>query len=247
MDEDRLIAAEKQILAAAVRWGKRPRRALRFFADMQHLGAPTRLIDATLDPEIAAWFAVEPRPEDDGHDGLVMAWGLVPRTKRWEEPKPIPDDGRRPFWHDWSAEVRLKVDWGTGTRTRAWFPPATNERMRAQRAGFLIEAGPIISDAVANVFEEALGKDWRPSEISRATSVVGLPSRHDRVAQPNAANLVPLFTYRIAPDAKPAIREYLTRKGLLEQTIYPDVSGLVHHLQREFGPTTKKPGPQDRP
>lgn len=122
--------------------------------------------------------------------------------------------------------------WGTGSRTWSWFPAPLNERMRAQRAGFMLEASPIFSERVLGVFADALGEDWTASEIAAATTVLGLPSRHDVPAKPNDANIVPVFSLRIAASAKAPIREYLATKGLTEDRIYPDQSGFVAHLRR---------------
>lgn len=238
VDEARLVSAEIETLSAARRWGLRTRRPLEFFAKLQHNGAPTRLLDATVDPEIAAWFAVEADPALDEVDGMVIGWGRVPRTAQIlsGQEDAFPESRDVPFWHAWTTDdERHRVDWGTGTKTWTWFPPALSERMRAQRAGFLLEAGPILTDDVVAVFSDALSQDWRGSEIARATSIVGLPSRHDVLTKANAANLVPVFTLRILKDAKRPIREYLELKGLTYATVYPDLGGLVQHLRGPFG------------
>ena len=239
VDEDRLVTAESSALHSAREWGMRARRPTEFFAKLQHHGAPTRLLDATVDPEVAVWFAVEAHPELDEVDGLVLGWGRAPRigTDVVESAESAPNEDGVPFWHAWTnSEQRHRVDWGTGTRTWTWFPPALSDRMRAQRAGFLIEAGPILTDDVVDVFSEELSLDWRASEIARATSIVGLPSRHDVLTKPNGANLVPVFSFRILATAKREIRDYLAKKGLTYSAVYPDLGGLVQHLTGPFGP-----------
>ncbi|WP_136031629.1 FRG domain-containing protein [Microbacterium sp. PF5] len=240
VDEDRIVAAEIEELRQAERWGQDLTRPLNFFAELQHHGAPTRLIDVSTDPEMACWFAVEEHPEHDGADGLVLAWGRSPRVGRHVA---APNEnlpalfGDTPFWHAWEDnEHRRPADWGTGTRTWTWFPPALSDRMRAQRAGFLLEAGPILTSDVVEVFTDVLEKDWRASEIARATSIVGLPSRHDVLTKPNKANLVPVFAFRILADAKEPIRTYLEGKGLHYSSVYPDFGGLVQHLRGPYGP-----------
>ncbi|MCU1470048.1 MAG: hypothetical protein JWQ39_1197 [Glaciihabitans sp.] len=237
--EDRLVEAEVEALELAHKWDMATTQSLRYLADLQHNGAPTRLLDVTADPEIATWFAVEEDPATEEKDGLVVGWGRVPAL-RGGVPS-LPNEGiadtPTPFWHAWTSdEERQRVDWGTGTKAWTWFPPALNERMRAQRAGFLFEAGALLTDAIVAVFSEAFGQDWRESEIERATSVVGLPSRHDVLTKPNAANLVPLFVLRISATAKPSIRDYLRGKGLTTSSIYPDLPGLVSYLTGPFGP-----------
>nr|WP_082510208.1 FRG domain-containing protein [Leifsonia sp. Leaf325] len=237
--EDQLVAAEVAAVSAAIRWGLGLARPLEFLATLQHHGAPTRLIDVTVDPELAAWFAVEADPDFDDSDGLVIGWGRVPVTKGGiSDPyEDVLDEGGSPFWHAWETdEDRHRVDWGTGTKTWTWFPPALNERMRAQRAGFLFEAGPILTTQVTKVFTDTLSQDWRAAEVARATSIVGLPSRHDVLTKPNAANLVPIFSFRIFASAKKEIRDYLEQKGLTSASVYPDLGGLVRHLSGPHGP-----------
>jgi hypothetical protein len=237
--EDLLVEAEVEALALAREWDIPSRQSLRYLADLQHNGAPTRLLDVTTDPEIATWFAVEEGPANEEKDGLVVGWGRVPALR--EGVPTLPNEGiadtPTPFWHAWTSdEERQRVDWGTGTKTWTWFPPALNERMRAQRAGFLFEAGALLTDAIVAVFSDTFGQDWRGSELVRATSVIGLPSRHDVLTKPNAANLVPLFVLRISATAKPSIRDYLRGKGLTTSSIYPDLPGLVSYLTGPFGP-----------
>lgn len=235
-DEDALVHAERDIMATAEDWGTTTAPPLRFFADMQHMGAPTRFLDASTDPEVAVWFAVEADAELDERDARLLAWGRDPAGDEVVEHPPLPDGGDVPFWHAWTdREQRIEVGWGTGSRTWSWFPAPLNERMRAQRGGFLFDAEPIMSGPVLDVFTTALGDDWRASEISAATTVLGLPSRPDVVVKPNAANIVPLFSFRIVAAAKPAIREYLATKGLTIDRIYPDQAGLVAHLRSQFG------------
>src|SRR5690606_22336756 len=120
-------------------------------------------------------------------------------------------------------------------RTWSWFPPALSNRMRAQRAGFLLEAGPLVTPPVAEALSAGVAHDWRVAEITRATSIIGLPSRHDVRTTPNEANLVPLFSLRVAASAKPAIRGYLKSKGLFFSSVYPDRGGLVDYLKGPFG------------
>jgi hypothetical protein len=63
--EDELVEAELDILASARKWGLNTAELasapLHTLAELQHVGAPTRLLDVTRDPEIAAWFAVSTR------------------------------------------------------------------------------------------------------------------------------------------------------------------------------------------
>lgn len=239
VDEARLIEAEAAELTQAAVWGIETPRPLEYFAQLQHHGAPTRLIDVSADPEMACWFAVEQHPDDDAADALVLAWGRSPRVgRKISAPEELTAEyADAPFWHDWvEDEERAKVGWGTGTRAWTWFPPALSDRMRAQRAGFILEAGPILTDDVVAVFNDLLPMSWTSEEIAQATSVVGLPSRHDVLTKENAAHLVPLFAIRIAASAKQPILDYLRGKGLHSASVYPDLGGLVSYLSGPRGP-----------
>lgn len=73
MDEDAMVAFEREALERAVEWDIDLRTALRFFAELQHHGAPTRFIDISLDALVATWFAVEQHDEHDQHDARLLA------------------------------------------------------------------------------------------------------------------------------------------------------------------------------
>ncbi|MCM6763746.1 FRG domain-containing protein [Rathayibacter sp. ZW T2_19] len=233
--EEDLIEAERTSMDLAVSWGRRPNHALEFLADLQHFGAPTRLLDVTLEPEMAAWFAVEADPELDDVDGRVVAWGRLVRiskTSMSAATGKLPPSDDLPFWHGWTNEnERSRVGWGTGSRTWDWFPPALSDRMRAQRAGFLLEAAPLVTAEVADVISEGTAKDWRAEEIAHSTSIVGIPSRYDVRTKKNGANLVPIFSARISCHAKEELRDYLASKGFTSQSVYPDFGGLVQYLR----------------
>ncbi|WP_285362926.1 FRG domain-containing protein [Microbacterium sp. LMC-P-041] len=237
-DESRLIAVERFQLAAGDQWGiVRNAGEMAFFAELQHQGAPTRLIDVSLDPEIAAWFAVSlNHDEHDAADGRIVAWGrsAAPRRNQTIEPPSFfAPPGTNAFWHQWSdAESRRTNDWGTGRAVPAWQPPALNGRMRAQRAAFLFDAEPIVDDDLLELFATNLGETWRAREIAQSTRVLGLPAAHDVKAKPNTENVVPMFSIRIAADVKRDVRKYLETKGLTENSIYPDWAGLVSYLRR---------------
>lgn len=125
--EDELIEAETSIVNDALGWGLHPMdlpaAPLHVLAELQHAGAPTRLLDVTRDPEIAAWFAVE-NPDLDEHDALVIAWGQHPRGKKGVAKNEQSTSellnlggGQQLPWIEWDAEERRDRGWGTGERT----------------------------------------------------------------------------------------------------------------------------------
>lgn len=212
---------------------------LGFLAELQHDGAPTRLIDVSLDPEVAAWFAVQESDRFDNRDGRLIAWGRSPVSRKNEEvdsSRAFPTELGTPFWQFWeTVEARKENEWGTGRQLPAWQPNAVNERMRAQRAAFLFDAEPLIGAPLLKLFNERLSDDWEAHEIAHSTRVIGLPTRHTQRARRNRLGIVPMFSLRISSAVKAEVRSYLEKKGLHEPTIYPDRAGLVSFLRRSGG------------
>ncbi|MCJ1698566.1 FRG domain-containing protein [Rathayibacter festucae] len=245
--ERQLNIVERFQVLSAEGWGISPvAGGLNFLAELQHEGVPTRLIDVSLDPEVAVWFAVQSSDEDDATDARLICWGrsAVPkRNGQIEKPPLVPDTGQN-FWQRWeSRQDRRENDWGTGRTVRSWQPAAMNERMRAQRAAFLFDAEPIIDDQLLELLNKELDGDWLPDEIAEATRIVGYPSTPTKRATRNSLQIVPMFTIRIAASAKEEIRAYLSRKGLTEESIYPDRAGLISYLKRSSTRVSKGSGP----
>lgn len=244
--EDDLNTAETEILESVHNWGLSPAELasipLHILAELQHAGAPTRLLDVTRDPEIAAWFAVKDESDDDG---LLIAWGQHPRARKGVQKSPPIDGFSEPiydhlFWHDLDDEERASLGWGTGRRVHVWFPPKPNTRMRVQRGGFLIESAPMflepIRETINNELSKSTGKDhdWCLSELEQATTVIGLPSPINQKTKPTNPALVPIFTILIKAEAKADICEHLRTHGLETRTMYPDLPGLVDEVRRNY-------------
>jgi len=132
-------------LIAAHRWGlhngERGRLSvLEQLATLQHFGAPTRLVDVSLNAYVGLWFAVEeqfvdgtPTPDVDGR---LFAIDITDRLIN-------EDDARRP----WEDDYRIPWhDLGTGAewcgRTWAWEPPPFESRIASQRGAFLMSGVP---------------------------------------------------------------------------------------------------------
>lgn len=220
--------------AATRHWGLPLLPGLLASADRQHFGAPSRLIDVTMDPLVAAYFATD-RPAAESKDGgRIIAWTRSPRNKN--QPIAIPSFVVDPmeFWDPSSDQTRLIAPrWSSGENLPLWLPPAQNERMRAQRAGFLVDSEPQASAATLQLLEKTTGKSWRREDVTQATRIVGAPSNHDKAVQPNPAGIVALFTIKIEEQAKEDIQDRLRDKNIHESTIYPDHQGLMENLKRQ--------------
>lgn len=240
-DEDQMVAAERAILRfARNRWRFDDLSALETFARVQHAGGPTRLIDVTKNPYIGAWFAVEADPETEGKDARLFAIATQPVTK---EGKPQPPQSslqldevgglRDPFWHALHSPVDRQLwDWGTGARRRIWVPPAYDPRISAQNAAFVLDGVPITSERTASYFTIERNVYWRRADLLASASIYAKMLSPSRTPRYNARNFAPTFSFRIAAEAKPTIRDYMeSRFGYGASYIYPDMAGLAAQLK----------------
>lgn len=108
--EEHLVDYERRAFAVASQWGIPTTPAMSFLSLLQHNGAPTRLLDVSVDPNVASWFAVEPGPKLESGAAHIVVWAI-------RNPDPdLPTGDATPFWHEWESEdLRRKLDWGTGT------------------------------------------------------------------------------------------------------------------------------------
>ena len=224
--EEDLADAETDLLANAHRWGLHngPHGRLSMLnqlATLQHFGAPTRLIDVTLNAYIGLWFAVE---KLDDRDGRLFAVDVTSRLiNEQDELRAWEDQLNRP-WSDFD-EAR----W-TG-ETFAWIPPPFERRVAAQNGAFLFAGVPRTRPGFQLPKAPRAGRTWPVGDVRRVTS---LPMRF-HLANPRAGGVraegAPTYTFRIAASAKRSIRRRLAAQfGYLHRTIYPDLPGFA-----EFG------------
>jgi hypothetical protein len=227
-DEEALASAEERVLEEMRRWGlhdgDRGRLSgLRQLAVLQHNHAPTRLIDVSLNLWIALWFAVEElwvdgRVQGDARDGRLFAVDITDRLindrdhlRQWEDNLDLP-------WS--SAEI---TDWKT--TTFAWRPSGADRRIAAQHGAFLFGGVPI--SAPGHQYRKSTARgDWLVTdELRRSTS---LPLHfHKAGVGPGRPGHDATYTYRIAADLKPRLRERLVGLlGLSTGQIYPDLAGF---------------------
>ncbi|MGL4340603.1 MAG: FRG domain-containing protein [Rhodoglobus sp.] len=239
--EEHMQNAEKKILhVARDRWRRDGSPALEILANLQHFGAPTRLIDVTMNPLIAVWFAVEEREENSGDDGRVFALARASLSSSSEQPHKaqlvMDSEGssRDPFWHLQQQEST----WGTGALRRLWVPPAYNERIAAQQAAFLLDGVPIISQERASSFRKDRNNPnrfWKKADLLASSSIYTKLYTSSEKVRLSKRNWAPTFTFRIAADAKQEIREALeSRYGMNAASVYPDISGLASYTKNSL-------------
>lgn len=243
-DEDQMVRAEAKLLnEARSRWRLDGTSALEMFAKLQHFGAPTRLIDVSRNPYIAAWFAVEFSDPTESEEARLFALATAPigesTDPRYAEiVMDKAGSSYQPFWHHMSSNPeRQEFDWGTGARRRIWFPPAYDPRIVAQNAGFVIDGVPMTSSRTAPYFKKSTTASsyWNRSDLLASASIYAKTAHPHQAFRANRANLAPVFTFRITCDAKLEIRRHLEQFfDYTAATIYPDVAKLSEHLNHNF-------------
>jgi hypothetical protein len=243
--EDEMVRAEERILQVArEEWRMDGTPALEVFARLQHYGAPTRLIDVTRNPYIAAWFAVEDDHQLNGKDARLFSIATKPVSKLdlEEQSTGLTLDGlgslRQPFWHLLrNQEDRQAADWGTGAKRRIWIPPAYEQRIVAQNAGFIVDGVPMINAKVSRYFKKNSGNEsWKKADLLASASLYVKTAKPTRKVRSNQHNFAPTFTFRIEASAKREIRDVLEKRYFYNRsTIYPDIAALASHLRTNLG------------
>ncbi len=239
--EAQLRGEEDKLLKYTRQWGlhngSRGRLSvLEQFATLQHFGAPTRLIDVSLNAYIGLWFAVEEKWRNgervyEDSDGRLFAIDISqrlindnPDERAWE------DDLSRPW------ETLSNGEW-LG-KTRAWKPSPFEARIAAQHGAFLF--GGVPRTGVGIVWPKSTtgtSSNWTIADVRRCISI---PLRFHK-ADPDAGGVPaasgqPAYTFRIKKEAKDEIRQRLAELfGYTHRTIYPDYPGFaahsMHHLR----------------
>ena len=233
-----MVDAEKEVLRQArANWRFDDMSALELFARIQHAGGPTRLLDVTRNPYIAAWFAVEANADQDDNDCRLFA--LATRTVN-KPTDPIPPDpilmldglgaARDPYWHLYSSnKARKENEWGTGARRRTWVPPAYDPRIPAQDAAFILDGVPLSLPKSAPYLKRPTGGYWRRADLLASASIFTQMVAPNRKARPS--RVAPTYSFRIKAEAKKIIRRELAAAfGYRLSSIYPDIAGLARHL-----------------
>jgi hypothetical protein len=246
--EDDMIRAEKIIIdRARQEWRLDGAHPLEIFARLQHFGAPTRLIDVTRNPFIAAWFASASDQASENEAGRIFALATQPVLPSSESPDADTTtrltlheagDTPYPFWHYLGEpSTRQQLEWGTGALRRFWVPPAYEQRMLAQNAAFILDGVPMISAGTASYFKKPGQSSayWKKADLMAASSVYTKLYRPDRKVPSNRRRFAPTFTFRITAEGKRDIRKVLeSRFSYTHATLYPDTEGLAQYLRQEL-------------
>ncbi len=239
--ELQLASVERKILNnAKTKWRFDNVPALEIFAQSQHLGGKSRLLDVTLNPYVALWFAAEEKNPDldnsNSADGRLFAFDVTNRQielNRFWRSRVIP-------WSDGTPDANSPLEqtmseWRTSLPL-LWRPPQYNERIFAQNAAFLVGGVPQYVAGSNARYRKAPGNanagkgNWKISEVREVTSVGLSMSRLGTALRfGEQRKSTPTFTVLVSQSAKAEIRNRLRETmGLDYWTIYPDILGLAN-------------------
>lgn len=232
---------EKLYLSIArERWRFDGTNPLELMANLQHFGAPTRLIDVTYNPLVALWFACS---FGTGHnqikDGRIFLFDVSNRELTLD----ITRDSQDLPWFETS---KISSDRWHRQLPFVWRPPSYIERIAAQNAAFLIGGIPNVTKGQNNWYRKSPGNGakmgtWKIDEVRQATSV---PLRMNSLQSKTSGRSTPTFTLRIAAKAKEEIRMVLDKQyGINASTLFPEMYGLAQYMQKEAVEITKSRHP----
>ena len=225
---------------ARERWRFDGRNPLELMANLQHFGAPTRLIDVTYNPLVALWFACSiGSNQDSSNDGRLFIFDVSNRELNLDITR---DSQDLPWFHN----SKISSDRWHHQLPFVWRPPSYIERIAAQNAAFLIGGIPNVRKGQNNWYRKGPGNGakmgtWKIDEVRNATSV---PLRMNSLTTNASARSTPTFTLRIAAKAKEEIRRILDRHyGINAATLFPEMYGLAQFIQNEAIDITKSRHP----
>lgn len=217
---DRSIVAEEVGIVAEAREWIRPSVGARLtsvdlFARLQHFGAPTRLLDFTREPKVAAYFAVTERLEADGRLIIAAARGA-------------PDDAfRNSFDVPWESNA--------ATLPSGWTRQLYVLSDQADFPRIVHQAGVFLTGGTPSTQPRriAQGQHLRAKDVRRCMSIpLALHSwvqaeaaAGGRPAHGRRPTVASALTLRIPAAAKASIRADLEVEGWTMERLFPDPEG----------------------
>ena len=188
---------------------QRPIDKWQWYFLMQHYGAPTRLLDWTINPLAALYFAIRDEFERDASVWIVDPWRwnrahvkylYGPAIAGWEETQKYLLDLEDAF-HTERDEKQTEKKWPVAIE-----PPHIDRRIAAQGSKFVL-----------------FGRERNMIDSPAINNPKGGKTKHailDKIVVPKRSIQ--------------ALREELTQVGINDSTMFPDLGGLGRHVAWEW-------------
>lgn len=230
--ESDLAMRELMLLASArMEWRLSIQDPALIFLSMQHEGAPTRLLDVSLNAFVGVWFALSNDAWIE-EDGRVFAFATDPNL--YPRPKVLTEGVKWPFDRHYSDSRRSVDDVNSFL---VWEPDYDSDpRVPGQHAAFIFGLTPEPGDYLSAAYPKsprALKEMWSPEEVARSTSIhCGFTEAGVELTTNGADHSA--YVIRIKASAKHEIRENLEKlMNINSATIYPGVTGLARRMREQ--------------
>lgn len=222
---------ETKMLGKARKWGLGHTQYgvssdLQLLAELQHHGFPTRLIDVTVNPMTALWFACEQNPDESGRLVAISVPSIIEvETSPTVIAAPTWDDMENPVRGKYLGHLRASQE---NKRPFLVKPTVRDARMSAQEGLFLASAVPLQDEGTPFPSLPAPEPGQLLLSIRKLLADLGFEEYGQGWIQYGVLGL------EISPEMKkqllPILEKTFNRSA---QTIYPDMEGFVRS-QREF-------------
>jgi len=230
LTEEEAILDEARHARLDIRDGQ-PLNLLMTAAWLQHHAVPTRLLDVTRDPLVAAFFASQPDTSSD-NDGAVIAIRVRKRLRvRFNSSVSTLHDGLEFFTDNTRPEMP--------PYSRAlWNPPNLDGRIPAQRSSFLVPnlqaktarpkgyGGSLKLYAPTRPIGLGIAKIHGP-EDDTLREITHAYLKEDSPKGSRSGHYINVGMFVIPGDRKSHLRDYLRALGVSVRTVFPDVDGFA--------------------
>jgi len=205
---------------------------------MQHFGLPTRLMDVSLNPLIALYFASDPGPNDEESDGVVTAFAVPEEREKYYDSDSISCIAN--LANLTKAEknelFRLRASRKLGTTVKERRTQFNEEEVvkrlhqfiRAEKPYFLPIIDPI--DLFKPYYVHPKMSNRRIVAQSGAFIIYGItPPKTIRFAHE-----IQQTRFIVPQKSKEAIRSSLADLGINESTLYPEIDKAAKTIKERY-------------